>query len=161
MNVAPTLTAAEFADIHNAKCELHGVIQALDGVIHPKMQDRLMKVIALMGKGLASAYEQDDEAYKKTQAHYDEVSDRIGAKTIWAKHEVTDLTAPFTYTGAHRLRYKVGNQCYSTPIAGTTWVDLWRAAEDLVARSGDWHHIFVEEFHATEEAGVLSLSTGS
>lgn len=161
MNVSPTLTKAEFADVHNAKCELHGILQSLEGVIHPMLQHRLEKAVALLDKGMTGAYEQDEAAHEKAQAHYNEVSTRIGARTIGAKDDVTDLDAPFSYKEVFWLRYTIGQQSWRTPVLGTAWADLWRAAENLILRSGDMHHIFIEEFHATEDAGVLSLSTGS
>lgn len=162
MHCAPTLTAQEFSDIHNAKCELNGILQSLDGVIHPKLQERLEKALAQINKGLENAYRLDEEAYEKKSRHYDEISVANDFKSIWSVYEVDDLNAPFAGAATH-LAYKQhwGKKPVLVPINGNTWVDLWRAAEAAILESGDNHHIFIESFEPDGDSGILNLSTGS
>ena len=161
MNCSPTLTAKEFSDIHNAKCELNGILQAMEGVVHPNLQERFEKALALINKGLENAYKLDEEAYERKSAHYDAISTEHGFKTIWSVHEVDDLNAPFAGAATHLL-YKDhwGEFEVLVPINGNTWVDLWSAAEEAIKKSTDDHHIFIEAFISGDD-GILVLSTGS
>ena len=45
-------------------------------------------------------------------------------------------------------------------VEGNTWLDLYRAANEVVEKSGDTHHIFIENFDMTED-GNLELFCGS
>ena len=161
MNTSPTLTAEEFKDIHNAKCELHGILQSLEGVVHPKLQERFDKALGKINAALKNAYAQDDEAAKKKSAHYDEISAKYEFTSVWSVFEVSDLNAPLV-TATH-LVYKDhwGKEPVVVPINGNTWVDLWRAADAAIEQSGDNHHIFIEGFHPGVKPGFLVLSTGS
>lgn len=163
MNCSPTLTAKEFSDIHNAKCEFHAVANALEGVISERLHERLQAALDLMNKGLDNAYKQDNEAYERQSKHYDEISEKHGFKSIWSVHEVTDLNAPFAGAATH-VAYENhwGDEVAPVPINGNTWVDLWRAAETAIKQSGDTHHVFIEGFTPSHtQEGVLVLSTGS
>jgi len=162
MNVAPQLTAQEFSDIHNAKCEINSIVQSLEGVIADRLHERLQKALDLINKGLDNAYKLDEEAYERKSAHYDAISTEHGFKTIWSVHEVSDLNAPFA-GAATKLAYRDhwGASEVVVPINGNTWVDLWRAAEAAIKQSGDTHHVFIEAFIPSNVTGVLVLSTGS
>lgn len=166
MNCAPQLTADEFKDVHNAKCELHGILQRIEGVVHDDVYKRLEKAIELLYKGLKSAYEQDEEAYQKNDAHFSAVQEQIGATSIWSIEEATDLNANHPYVGATHVSYTEhwGDQKPSVEIKGTTWKDLYRAADKAIRMSGDQHHVFIEGFSQDKEGAdqfTLNLSTGS
>jgi len=162
MNVSPTLTAQEFSDIHNAKCEINSIVQSLEGIIAARLHERLQKALDLINKGLDNAYKQDEAVYERNSAHYDAISTEHGFKTIWSVHEVDDLNAPFAGAATHVL-YKDhwGPGDVMVPINGNTWVDLWRAADEAISKSGDTHHVFIEAFIPSNVTGVLVLSTGS
>jgi hypothetical protein len=50
----------------------------------------------------------------------------------------------------------------SKKIKNPTWLSLWKIADDLIHRSGDGHHVFIEGFHHDKKRpGSLLLSTGS
>jgi hypothetical protein len=162
MNCSPTLTAKEFSDIHNAKCELNGILQAMEGVVHPTLQERLEKVLEKINKALENAYKLDEEAYERKSAHYDKISEEHGFKSIWSVHEVDDLNAPFAGAATHLIYTDHwGKEPVEVPINGNTWVDLWRAAETAIKQSGDTHHVFIEAFIPGVKPGFLVLSTGS
>lgn len=161
MNCNPTLTSQEFSDIHNAKCEIHSIANSLEGVVSDRLYARLEKAIALLNKGLERAYELDDAAFEKNSVHYDEVSKQHGFKTVWSVYEVTNLYSLFEPVATHVL-YKNhwGESEVLVPIKGTSWVDVWIAAEQAILNSGDMHHIFIEAFKLNDN-GYFELSTGS
>jgi len=161
MNCSPTLTAQEFSDLHNANCELRGILQSMEGVVNEKLKDRFEKALEQINKALENAYAQDDAAFNKNSLHYDAISAKHGFKSIWSVHEVSDLNTPFAGTATHLL-YKDhwGEFEVLVPINGNTWVDLWSAAEEAIKKSTDDHHIFIEAFISGDD-GILVLSTGS
>jgi len=164
MNIAPQLTAKEFGDLHNAKCELHGILSSMDGMIHPKLQERFEAAIAKINAALKNAYEQDEAVSERRSAHYDKVAEDNGFNTIWSVDEVDDLYMPHPFEGVTHVRYSEhwGNSDVTVPIKGNTWVDLWRSAETAINESGDNHHIFIEDFKVADyRPDFLHLTTGS
>jgi hypothetical protein len=165
MNCSPTLSAEDFKNVHNGKCELHSILQAIDGIVHPKVQERLEKAIELINIGLKSAYDQDDAAFTSATNHFEEVGTELGIKySNWSMHEIPDLRTPHPYPEHTILCYEgmgeVGE--VKVRIEGPLWTDLWKAAEEAIVRSRDHHHIFIEDFHQSKTRDLeLWLSTGS
>jgi hypothetical protein len=162
MNISPTLTPSEFADVHNAKCELHGILQSMEGVVHPKMAARLQKAIDLLNKGLKNAYEQDDAMAEKSIDSAGKVAIEHNLKAIWSLHEVEDLLADHPFGKITKLQYHTSSVHVTADVEGPTWKDLYIAADGAIDASGDTHHIFVEDFQPKPgRADTLMLSTGS
>jgi hypothetical protein len=164
MNCSPTLSADDFKNVHNGKCELHGILQSLEGVAHPKLVERLEKAIELINIGLKSAYDQDDAAYQSASSHAEEVGAEIGAKSIWSMYEIKDLRTPTPFKNHTILSYQgMGDTGeVKVRIEGPLWSDLWKAADEAIIRSGDGHHIFIEDFTQSKTRDFeLCLSTGS
>lgn len=164
MNCSPILTAAEFSDVHNAKCELHGILQSMEGVVHPKIEERLKKAIELLNKGLANAYDQDEAAYQASETHFEEVERELGGlKSIWSMHEIKDLRASHPWPEHQLVTYQGwGEGEVKVRIEGPLWKDLWVAADKAILASGDGHHIFIEGFSQSKTRDFeLCLSTGS
>lgn len=163
MNTNPTLTSEEFKNIHNSLCELRSVRDQLEPAIHPSMTTKLNKVIDTFETALANAYATEDNDFSKKQNHYTE-QQMIHNLTdsVWSVYEVSNLNAPHPYTGAGVLSYNDhwGGKTVVVPILGTTWMDLWIAADHAIVLSTDLHHIFIEGFTQAQD-GVLTLSTGS
>jgi len=73
---------------------------------------------------------------------------------------------PHPYPKAEKLYYQSdpfygepsGN--FVTSIDGDTWLDLWKAADDILGGCGDKHHTFIEMFVQLDD-GDLVLQTGS
>jgi len=155
MNCSPTLSAEDFGKLHNAKCELHAVLQSLEGVVHDRLYARFSKALADLEASLAGAYAQDEKVFDERSTHYRSVSDELNAMSIWSMYEVEDLRQPHPYAGAEVVRY-LGK---TVQISGTTYVDLFRAADQAIRLSGDGHHVFIECF--SQNGFALELSTGS
>lgn len=165
MNCSPTLTADEFKDIHNARCELHSIVKSIDGIVHPSVQERLEKVIDLLGKGLSGAYAQDDAAADAQDERNRVASEMISATTIWSVDGNIDFMKPHPFIGARQLTYidHWGQDPVVVLIQGALWIDLYRAADKAIRMSGDTHHIFIESFSLViaKNPTVLRLGTGS
>lgn len=163
MNCSPTLSAEDFKNVHNGKCELHGILQSLEGVVHPNVTARLKKAIELINLGLESAYEQDDAAYKKASDHINEVEQELGGmKSIWSMYEIKDLRARHPWADGTIVTYQGwGDVEVKVRIDGPLWTDVWRAADKAIRQSGDNHHIFIEGFTQSQNPAEIVLSTGS
>ena len=162
MNISPTLTAEEFKDLHNGLCEVRAVFRTMEGVVADKLLARAEDAWKLIERALANTYAADEKAAKARDSHYGEIGDKNNFKSIWSVYEVADLNAPFAGAATHVL-YKDhwGPGDVMVPINGNTWVDLWRAADEAISKSGDNHHVFIEAFIPSNVTGVLVLSTGS
>lgn len=54
-----------------------------------------------------------------------------------------------------------GDNPVSVTVTNPTYMDLWRAANELILKSGDTHHVFVENFVHDSKYNSWLLSTGS
>lgn len=165
MNCNPTLTAEEFTTIHNAVWELDCLVDRLEEVLKPELYIKLVTARNNIRKGLASAYEQDDAAFKRKSNHYGEVKAQLDIKyTAWSLYEVENLSDRHPFEGADRVVYKDhwGDHPVQCSINGHTWAALWIAAEACVRDSNDSHHAFIEGFRRSkEDPRTLILQTGS
>lgn len=165
MNCSPTLTAEEFKTIHNALWELDRVTEQLEDILKPELFTKLSRAGAAIRKGLESAYEQDDQAYRTKSDHFDAVQAELGLTSNWSIYEVDNLSDRHPYEGADRVVYTNhwGElRDVSCSINGLTWAALWRAADACIRDSGDEHHVFIEGFRVDEEdPRTLILFTGS
>lgn len=164
MLIAPTLTADQFKQVHNALCNLDTVLSKLSGVVADQISAQLNEAIEDIRGALVDAYSQEDAAYNARYTHYDDQKVLNGIKhSQWSMYEVTDMTAPHSYSGADRVVYKDNwGKPVSVSIRGNTWAALWRAADECISTSGDNHHVFIEAFRVDpKDCRTLILHTGS
>jgi hypothetical protein len=145
-----TIGSTEFNNIHNALYELQWHDDAA-----------VKNAVEVIRENLEAAYTADAAAFKAKSDHYQAVGDRLALSTFWSVYEVDDLSSPHPYRGAQTLVYKNhwGENPVYVPIGGTTWADLWVAANAAIKQSGDNHHWFIEGFRQASED--LYLHTGS
>lgn len=158
------LKGEDFRTVHNTLCELRDVQQRLTGVINLELAARLQAVVLGFEQGLRDAYDQESAAFGRKSDHYEEQRQQLGLKTVWSVYSVTDLTEPHPYTAAREICYRDhwGDQPVYETIPGDTWLDLYRAADHAIRRSGDDHHIFIESFEpVADQPRQLRLTTGS
>lgn len=162
-----TLSANEFKDLHNAKCDLYQVVQSLkESGMFKDLSKQLSKIEREMSKSLKSAYAQEDKVSNDRRRVYAAIAKMHKLKTTWSMYEVTDMSAEHPYKGATVLVHKHhnGTRGIEVAIKGNRWYDLYVAADAAIIESGDMHHSFIEGFttnDSDEESGVIVLSTGS
>jgi hypothetical protein len=165
MNCNPTITAEEFKTIHNALWELDGIKTQLEDVLHKDLYIKLACVAGDIRRGLASAYEQDSQAFERKGDHYEKVRIELGLSTTWSIYEVDDLNERHPFVGATTVLYKDhwgDKDAVRIPINGLTWAALYMAANAAIRDSGDTHHCYIERFRPTkDDASILVLTTGS
>lgn len=157
MNCDPTLTREEFKVLHNTLWELGNI------------NDDRVKVLVerIRREALKGAYEQDNAAFTQQWNYFDEIREANGFRAAWSLYEevgVGGMDQPHPWPDAQYIRYldHWGESEVREPIAGSTWLDLYRAADRAIRASGDGHHAFIERFRPDPDlAGCLRLHTGS
>ncbi len=159
-----TLRGEDFSKVHNTLCELRTVEQELCGVINDGLLARLHGVIKGFEAGLANAYEQDNASFDEKMDYYGEFKSNNGLRSIWSIFKLPvhgflkDHPYPSDAFVVYTQHWGEGRKHY--PVQGTTWADLYRAADLAIRESGDDHHIFIEHFEL-RNGNELHLSTGS
>ena len=96
-------------------------------------------------------------------ARLDAIRAQHGFTSVWSMLDGIDFAQPHPWPTLRWVRYEAywGDQegPIDRLIEGTTWLDLWRAADKCIAASGDGHHIYIEHFEPRGDA--LVLTTGS
>ena len=151
------LSAEDFRTIHNAMCDLRSVQAALEPVVREEMLQKLNRVVDRMEQGLAQVRAQESEQFDQSFDYYHQFQEANGLRAIWSLFDLPEhgFLQDHPYRGALTLSY----QGHAVPILGQTWGDLYRAADDVIRRSGDGHHIFIEGFMFADDE--LRLTTGS
>jgi hypothetical protein len=166
MNCNPTLTSEEFTGVHNALCRLRGLQGRMNSWPNERTiaetADSLNKIIGEFEESLKGAYRQDNDAWSRKNRHYTDQGTQQGFKSTWSIYEVDDLSQPHNLGESVELAYvrHWGKRPVVAEIEGNTWLDLWRAADAAIRKSGDMHHIFIEGFELNKY-GQLELTTGS
>ena len=160
-----TLRAEDFRTVHNTLCELREVEQSLNSVINEQMAQRLHRVVKGFEFGLADAYQQDSVQFDAKMDYYHHFKESNGLSSIWSIYElpVLGFLEPHPYPSDAFVVYTqhwgaVKDRHY--PVQGTTWADVYRAADLAIGGSGDDHHIFIERFQV-KNGNELHLTTGS
>jgi hypothetical protein len=153
------LSAADFRTIHNALCDLRSVQNSLEPVVREDLLIRLNRVVDRMEEGLAQVRAQESDQFDRKISYYHQFQEANGLRAIWSLFDLPEhgFLQDHPYESARLLKYQ-GQQI---EILGQTWGDLYRAADDVIQRSGDGHHIFIEGFHRSADRSVLRLTTGS
>ena len=155
----PTLTPAEWRDLHNAYNQLNQVYEDIGEVLHPTITAPLVEVLheiqQVMFRCNAEEQKIDDEIGEIT----DNVKSANRLLTNWCLR-TPDFEAAHPYKNAQF----VTDGTRQVKINGRAWVDLWRAANELIVRD-DYtvpDHCFIEGFKAVRgDKTVLKVLTGS
>lgn len=148
MNCSPTLTAEEFKVLHNTLWEL-------GNIDNPRVQTLVERIRTVALKG---AYEQDQTQFEGRHDYYSAFQRDNGLQSIWSVYElpVHGFLANHPYPSDSFIVYQ-GHHC---AVWGSTWADIYRAADQAIRNSGDDHHCFIEGFEV-KNGNELHLYTGS
>lgn len=157
MNCNPTLTAKEFKTIHNALCDIRSIASSIDGVVREAITDKLDRAIREFESGLRGAYDQDHTAFDRKCALFQDIQEGSKFTSIWSIYEVENF-ADTPFPDAETVLY----QGVEEKLYATDWHALWEAADRVICKSGDEHHIYIEAFSPNPKKPTqLLLSTGS
>ena len=105
-----------------------------------------------------------EQEFNRKFDHYYDVRKKEGIiESSWEVTSVDDLYSISEFRSALVLTYDKhwGSEEIRVDIEGYRWIDLWKAAEKAIVRSGDLHHCYIEKFSGTPASMEISLSTGS
>ncbi len=144
MNCSVTLTAEEFKQIHNALCFARA--------------DNVEKTVETIREALKGAYEQDSTVFDRKMDYFNRFQEEQQLTSIWSMYELDELDflQHHPYPSDAFVVYHGGH----VPVSGSTWGDIYRAADQAIRNSGDQHHIFIEAFEL-RNGNELHLVTGS
>lgn len=160
-----TLNGDDFRTVHNTLCELRSMQERLTGVINDTLAGQLQTIIRGFEQGLADAYAQDDAVFDAKMNYYGEFKRDNSLQTIWSIFDLPmhGFLKQHPYPSDAFIVYKQhwgDNRDSHYPVQGTTWGDIYRAADQAIRASGDDHHIFIEDFEL-RNGNELHLTTGS
>lgn len=159
-----TLRAEDFRTVHNTLCELRGLVERMT---HSMIKiDDVQRIVEGFEQGLQDAYAQDNQVFESKMDYYSRFQTENGLRTVWSVYElpIHGFLEQHPFPGAIQLAYRDhwGDAAVFEEIKGTTWADLYRAADAAIRRSGDDHHIFIESFVVNpQHTAQLLLTTGS
>ena len=104
----------------------------------------------------------EDDAWDKNYNKLCEISDKNKFKTVWSISEVSAEQIENKFpSNIKQLSYK-GQSINFNKSKNVSWLDLWKVADQLILRSEDDHHIFIEDFDEDSgRPGYYEVSTGS
>lgn len=158
-----TITKDEQRNLHNGLCYLHSAVEGLADVISDSKLKNLTKALELIEKGFENVRKQENDTFSRKAEHFDNVREQEGFTSIWSMYDVEDLDAPHPFSSDSFVMYADHwgeNKNTHYPVMGTTFRDLYRAADKAIENSGDNHHLFIEQF-VVKNGNELHLVTGS
>ena len=99
--------------------------------------------------------ERDD--FEKKMDYFSGIEKENNFITTWSLYdELEDINEKYYFEDVRLMKY----EGFEEEVLGSTWLDLWRAADKLVRKSEDYHHIFIDGFDETD-VHTVKLVTGS
>ena len=99
--------------------------------------------------------------FESQQNYFSSLQTSNGFTSTWSiydVHNIDDLSLHEGLTMTYHDNF-VEPAEVSLPKGRLTWLQLWRAADECIRRSGDTTHHFIEGFR--KNGGMLELITGS
>jgi hypothetical protein len=157
------LTRDEWNQIHNALCRAESMYESAFDVL--KNGPEMREVLNSIRQSLAPAYRQDNDQFDRQFDLYRHVQDTHRFASIWSMYGITDFDAPHPFRSDVFVKYRDhwgDNKDRHYPVQGTTWLDVWRAADLAFQESGDVHNAFIAGFQQDpRDATMIYLQTGS
>ena len=157
------LTRDEWSQIHNALCRAESMYESVFDVL--KNGPEMREVLNGIRLSLAPAYKQDSEQFDRQFDLYRHVQETHGFASIWSMYHVQDFDAAHPYASDVSIKYRDHwgrNEDRHYPVMGSTWLVVWRAADQAIQESGDDHHAFIEGFRQDpRDPTKIYLQTGS
>lgn len=140
-----TLSRKQFTELHSAMCRLYQ-----DG------DPRVEKMFEVLKPAMAEA----DQLSKAIGDYWHGVKTTHGFKTVWSIDDVAvdgngdgmvpDCNSQHSFPPNATLKFDTfGDGVFEHQGMGTTWLDLYRIANDLIVESGDYHY-FIEGFRPSK-----------
>ena len=106
------------------------------------------------------------DIYATIQFTYDQghqyIADLIGVKqTTWAIKRIFDLRQPHILEGCQKIQFSSGSDKVDVYVQGTTWLDIWKAADRAVCASDENRQVAIEGFRHQLGESIAVLKVGT
>jgi hypothetical protein len=148
--------------VQNSYAHLHGVIQNLEGAIHPDIIKRLKEIQGTIHQAFKPYWDAQDAAFDSEMDELDKIAKEHGLNSIWSMSSVKShqMDKPCSLK-IKQLTYQSWGKSQTREIKGKkSWLDIWKIADELMQASGDSHHVFIEGFEDLGE-GKFRMYAGS
>lgn len=139
----------------NLQYKFHSVGQKLENM-SPQIQAEFAELQEAVRELFKPHREQEDKADRLRTDVLEKIQDEYGFESVWSISTVDDMNSVFGFVES--VEY-LG--CIEIIGKEVTWVELWATADRLINQSGDFHHIFIENFHKKPNEISHQLITGS
>jgi hypothetical protein len=155
------LQGKDFSTIHNALCEL----RTMSDYCSDEVAAKINPIINKFEQGLKDAYRQENEAFDRKFDLYKNISNGQGFKhSIWSIYSVDNFDTNSSVPEGSKIRSWYSGKDVHVTVKGSSWLDLWKATEQLMEQTLDEHgdHVFIEGFSKVKnEDGVYEVILGS
>jgi len=162
-----TITSKQVSDIHNAYCYAS---YALDNMKEMFKEDS--QVVSELARAMEYLKPVRDDVMGRKDADFDrnnEMYNRVAKlndfnHSIWSIYEIDSLEETSSVPEGSSLRSWYSGKDITVKVEGPTWLDLWKATDQLIKMTKDLHgdHVFIEQYYkAKGEENVYEVSLGS
>jgi hypothetical protein len=157
----------EIRRIDSARNHIFDLVEDLSNVIADKYVDELCSISSDLENAMLRFLDADHEAFKERMDYWDSVRADHKFKAVWSMYRIgNDCMAPVTkelheaYNNGAPLHYEdiavsFGELTYLNNVP--TWLDFYAAADRAIFRSGDEHHLYIEDFVYDAEKNIIRL----
>ena len=164
----------EIRRINSARNHIFDLVEDLSDVVADKYVDELCSISSDLENAMLRFFDADREAFKERMDYWDSVRADHNFKAVWSMYRIgNDCMAPVTkelqeaYNNGASLHYQditvsFGELRKSLCVDNVpTWLDFYAAADRAIFRSGDEHHLYIEDFVYEAEKNIIRIYAGS
>lgn len=155
----------KFKALNTISSELFGIIQHLEGTIHPNILKKLENLKELAHTTIKPKLEFENKSWEDNWQALNKMQEENGFMTCWSvslvkaqdMQKLTPKMSKLTYTSWGETQVHE----FEKPTH-MTWLEFWKLANEMIKKSGDDHHIFIEGItKSKEQKDAYILQTGS
>ncbi len=155
------LNSEETENMRACFSKLSYVINRLDGIVDKTLTKELKDVMEIMNNSYKRVFELEESSEEENYEILDKISGKFNFKSVWSTGiQGKNLNDKFPENITTLSYYGMSEKVEMSNKEYVTYLDLWKAADKLIARGEDSDHIFIEDFNKNKE-GDFELRTGS
>ncbi len=155
----------KFEALRTIQLELYGINQQLENLIHPDIFAKLVKIKDLAEKTIKPEM---DAANAKWDDNWDslrKIQEDKKFHSFWSLSEIgakdMEKTTPEMTEIVYESWGKTQTHTFDKPTK-ITWIQFWHIADELIRKSEDSHHVYIESLEADKKKkGSFRLGCGS
>lgn len=161
-----TLPQEQLQKLMDLLPHMHVLQQSLRPVVSDDIMKRITKVQDTMNEVFKPFFDAENEEFDRNYTALSKIAKKNGFQSVWSVGEAPAKVLNEKMSGkVAKLVYESWGPTQEVVFdqpQEMTWLELWKAADQLMKQSTDSHHCFVEGFHEDEKnPGTYKLSTGS